>query len=681
MLGDLVRRLPWRAGDGEPVDALIQREWLVTNGIGGYASGTIAGVITRRYHGLLIAALPNPLGRRLMLNRLDEYVRLPSGASAQLGGEERVGGHLEVPSASWLTEFRLEAGLPVWRYELEGAVLERRVILPHRQNTACILYSLVESDAAVRIQLRPAVHFRGHETAVDDVVPERYVLTVGEGHYAITSRDARLPPLHLRLVGTDMEFALEPSRISELLYRVEESRGYDYTGALWSPGCFSFTLAPGSVAALVASAEPPEVMTALSPEETIEAELLRRRRLLHVMPGDAGDATAAELALAADQFIIAPAGRLADTVRAWAVGEEIRTVIAGYHWFTDWGRDTMIALEGLTLTSGRFRDASAILRAFAHYVRDGLIPNMFPDGSDEGLYHTADATLWFFHALDRYLAITGDDAMRRLLLPTVLDIAEHHLVGTEFGIGADPADGLLRQGADGYQLTWMDAKCDGWVVTPRRGKAVEINALWYNALTLLERWVRAERGDAQARRYGEQAARVRRSFNERFWFAEGGYLYDVVDGEDGPSSECRPNQLFAISLPNPVLDERRWASVLEVVERHLLTPVGLRSLAPGSPEYRPNYHGDLRTRDAAYHQGTVWAWLIGPWVDAWLKVHPENRRGARRYLEGLVAHLDDFGVGSIAEIFDAEPPFTPRGCIAQAWSVAEVLRCWVKAGS
>jgi len=355
-------------------------------------------------------------------------------------------------------------------------------------------------------------------------------------------------------------------------------------------------------------------------------------------------------------------------------------VIAGYHWFTDWGRDTMIGLEGLTCATGRYREAGWILHTFGQYIRDGLIPNMFPDGSNEGLYHTADATLWFFHALDRYLSYSGDQVTLDVLLPRLAEIVAHHLSGTAFGIHVDPADALLAQGADGYQLTWMDAKCGDWVVTPRRGKAVEINALWYNALRLLEEWTREASGDAAARPLGEHAERCRRSFNERFWYAEGGYLYDVVESSDRGGADdpaCRPNQLFAISLRHPVLDESRWKAVLDTVCEKLLTPLGLRSLSPDHPEFKVTYHGDLRTRDAAYHQGTVWAWLIGPFVDAWLRVHPEDWTGARRLLDGFVPHLDQACVGSISEVFDAMPPFTPRGCIAQAWSVAEVLRAWI----
>ncbi|MFI5230088.1 MAG: amylo-alpha-1,6-glucosidase, partial [Gemmatimonadales bacterium] len=404
----------------------------------------------------------------------------------------------------------------------------------------------------------------------------------------------------------------------------------------------------------------------------------RRRRLVYSAVPQLQDETGAELVLAADQFVITPVGRVPDATRAAALGHEVRTVIAGYHWFTDWGRDTMISLEGLTLATGREREASFILRTFAHYVRDGLIPNMFPDGSNEGRYNTADATLWFFHAVERYVRRSADQVTLMHLLPTMLDIVDHHVQGTKFGICVDPKDGLLHEGAEGYQLTWMDAKVDGWVVTPRRGKAVEINALWYNALRLLEGWLEEIRGDGAGASVGDRAEQVYESFNKRFWMADRGYLYDVVDGEHGDSPLCRPNQIFAISLNHPVLERSRWEPVLGVVRERLLTPVGLRSLAPGEPEYKDRYFGDLRSRDAAYHQGTVWAWLIGPWIDAWLKVHPDDRAGARRFLDGCLGALGQFGLGTIGEIFDATPPYTPRGCIAQAWSVAEVLRCWVK---
>jgi predicted glycogen debranching enzyme len=338
----------------------------------------------------------------------------------------------------------------------------------------------------------------------------------------------------------------------------------------------------------------------------------------------------------------------------------------------------MISLEGLTLTTGRKHEASYILRTFAHAIGDGLIPNMFPEGSRGGVYHTADATLWFFHALNRYIEATRDHATLIAIMPHLLDIMRHHIEGTRFGIGVDPEDGLLRQGAEGFQLTWMDAKVDDWVVTPRRGKAVEINALWYNALRLIARWCHDHNLCEESDDFVSLANRVKQSFNRRFWNEEGGYLYDVLDGEDGTNdASFRPNQIFAISLEHPVLARDKWEPVLTKVKERLLTPVGLRSLAPGSKDFRARYDGDLRSRDAAYHQGTVWAWLIGPFIDAWLKLYPEKTREAASFLDGFHDHLLQACVGSISEIFDAEPPYTPRGCIAQAWSVAEVLRAMV----
>jgi predicted glycogen debranching enzyme len=676
---DLVLSMPWAGENGPGTEPLLTREWLVTNALGGYASGTVVGAATRRYHGLLVAALPAPLGRVMMFNHLLEQVRLPGGHRVQFGGEERAEGGLELHGTAHLREFRLEAGLPVWRYQFDGATLEKRVLLSHLQNTVYLRFELVEGGGPVRLKLRPSVHFRPHDAAVSGAHTGPYVLTAVDNRYELSARDS-FPPLRMRFTGQRAAFTIDGQELPHILYRVELSRGYDCRGTLWSPGHFRVDLTPEQPATLVASTESWETILALDPESAQAAERERRRRLLLSARPEARTGTAGHLVLAADQFVISPAGRVEDAARAHSAGEEVRTVIAGYHWFTDWGRDTMISLEGLTLVTGRQVEAGYILRTFAHYVRDGLIPNLFPEGEKQGLYHTADATLWFFHALARYLEATGDRETLRLLLPTLLDIVRHHLKGTHFNIGVDERDGLLRQGQEGYQLTWMDAKVGDWVVTPRRGKAVEINALWYNALRLLEGWVLEEQGDAQARPLAEHAEHARRSFNERFWYAPGGYLYDVVDGEQGDDASCRPNQVFAISLPHPVLERSRWEQVLGVVRDKLLTPVGLRSLAPGSPDFKPRYDGDPRARDAAYHQGTVWGWLAGPYVDAYLKVYPGDRAGARRVLEGFLPHLGEACIGSLSEIFDAEPPFTPRGCVAQAWTVAEVLRAWLKTG-
>jgi predicted glycogen debranching enzyme len=674
-----VRKLTFSEKDTHDAELMLGREWLVTNGLGGFASGTLAGVPTRRYHGLLIAALPTPLGRTVMFNHLSEWLRLPGGERHQIGGQERAGGQLEWPGAKHLREFRLEGGLPVWRYELDGHVVEKRVLMIHSQNTVHVTYKLVEGEGPLRLKLRPALQYRPLEEAVHGRADEPYTVTSIEDRLEVCTGQ-KYPALRLKIYGLRATFALDGGRLQNVHYRTEERRGYEHTGELWSPGYFSVDVTKDVTATLVGSTESWELIRALSPEDAQGAENERRERLLASAAKPAREGVAAELVLAADQFVITPSGRQEDAARAHAAGEEVRSVIAGYHWFTDWGRDTMISLEGLTCSTGRHREAGWILRTFGQYIRDGLIPNMFPDGANEGLYHTADATLWFFHALDRYLKVTDDVVTLEVLLPKMQDIVKHHLEGTRFGIHVDQKDGLLVQGAEAYQLTWMDAKCDGWVVTPRRGKAVEINALWYNALRLLEGWTRAAGQPARAEELNGQAERCRRSFNERFWYEEGGHLFDVVESwemKGGNDPACRPNQLFAISLEHPVLEGARWESVLDVVREKLLTPVGLRSLAPDHPDFKPTYHGDLRTRDAAYHQGTVWAWLIGPFIDAWLKVHPDDRAGARKCLEGFVPHLDEACVGSISEVFDAVPPYTARGCIAQAWSVAEVLRCWI----
>jgi predicted glycogen debranching enzyme len=674
---DLTRRIA-NPRDATADDPMPRREWLVANGLGGYASGTVAGVVTRRYHGVLVASLPAPLGRMVMLNHLLERVRLRDRRVVWLGDENEVGGSNAADRPDHLVEFRLELGLPVWTYQIDDSLIEKRLLMPHGQNTTHVTYRLLRGADAVRLSLRPSIHFRPYEAPVNESPSPAYAVTAVRSRYEV-SGGPDLPVLRLRLHGARAALTLDEVGAPRVPYVMEQLRGYEAVGSLWSPGYFRADLHEGQAVTLIASTEPWESIEGLSPGQAATAENDRRRHLLDIA-GRPSHRLACELMLAADQFVITPAGRAEEAARARAAGEHVRTVIAGYHWFTDWGRDTMISLEGLTLTTHRYREAGYILRTFGHYVRDGLIPNMFPDGAREGLYHTADATLWFFHAVERYVRVTGDRDTLRLLLPTFIDIARCHIAGTRFGIGVDPEDGLLRQGAEGYQLTWMDAKVDAWVVTPRRGKAVEINALWYNALRLLQRWIgeSGAPGSSEDLDLESLAERGRRAFNDRFWNASEGYLYDVVDGEQGDDPACRPNQVFAISLDHPVLERARWKAVLQVVHDRLLTPVGLRSLAPGHPDYKAKYFGDLRSRDAAYHQGTVWAWLIGPFLDGWLKVYPEDRAGALRLLDGFDAHLSDACVGSISEIFDAEAPYVPRGCIAQAWSVAEVLRCLVK---
>ncbi len=666
VIDTIVRRLPLPDDQRAREEKLVETEWLVTNGLGGYSSSSLAGLNTRRYHGILVAALPNPLGRVIMLSRLAETIVGATGSSTSLETADS--------AAKVIQTFRLEAGLPVWEYACNAVVIEKRLWMPHGQNTTLVQYRLLEGRSAT-LELRPILHFRGYEDAVDSGLPVEY-LVEKEGDFEQVIGGDPFPPLRMFVENERGRYVGDPRTHSELDFPVEAARGYAHKGSAWSAGSYRADLRGDAPVVFVASTERPDEIASLPSADAHACERERRRRLARSADPRVQDPVGLELVLAADQFIITPAGRLKDATRAKAMGDEIRTVIAGYHWFTDWGRDTMISLDGLTLTTGRHREAAFILRTFAHYVKDGLIPNMFPDGSNQGLYHTADATLWFFHALERYFEVTGDEDLLVELLPTMQDIIKAHQSGTHFGIRMDPKDGLLTQGADGYQLTWMDAKVDDWVVTPRRGKAVEINALWHNALCNVAKWTEAVRGPQQGVRYAEQAAQARESFNRRFWNPARGFLFDIVDGENGDSDLCRPNQIIAISLEHPVLAREHWAAVIKAVEDRLLTPVGLRSLAPGEPDYKERYFGDLRTRDAAYHQGTVWGWLIGPYVDAWLKLHPGDNARARGLLDGLIAHMDDFGVGSIAEVFDATEPYTARGCVAQAWSVAEVLRCW-----
>jgi predicted glycogen debranching enzyme len=671
---NLVRTIDLQNADDRAAHTLLHTQWLVTNGLGGYASASISGAVDWRYHGLLIAALPEPLGRTLMLNHLAETIRFPDGRVVQFGGVEP--SHPDEPlGPNYLSEFRLENQLPFWRYEVDGAVIQKRLIMLYLQNTIHISYTLLSGPEGLQLELRPSVHFRPFEGNVGSPLNSPYEVRARGRQFEIDSREV-YPPLRLTVLAKASSFTDDGGATREIFYQRDFDRGYESRGVLWTPGYFTAALNSKVPVTLIASTEEWRVISALDPEAAFATESDRRQRLLRIADPRAQTGPAAELVLAADQFIMTPAGRVRDAARARAAGDELRSVIAGYHWFTDWGRDTMISLEGLTITTGRHHEAAWILRTFAHYVRYGLIPNMFPEGQNQGLYHTADATLWFFQALHRYLKATADRETLTALLPVLRDVIEHHLRGTKFGIGADPKDGLLREGQEGYQLTWMDAKVGDWVVTPRRGKAVEINALWYNALCLLEQWSREENEIQFAELLREQAARARISFNDRFWNPATNCLFDVIDGERGDDPAIRPNQVLSISLTYPVLNEERWTPVLKVVQEKLLTPVGLRSLSPGHPDYKSKYFGDLRSRDAAYHQGTVWGWLIGPFIDAWLKLNPGKLTEARAFLNGFIPHLSEGCIGSISEIFDAEPPYMQRGCIAQAWSVAEVLRCF-----
>ena len=649
-------------------------EWLVANGLGGYASGSVDGPPMRRFHGFLIAALPAPLGRALLLHALHEVVEL-DGVPARALQPGRDGD----PPVVEHTDFCLVAGLPQWTFATGNAArIERLVFVPHGQNTVHVRYRLTGATAPARLRIRPWLDFRPHEGLVTPKQKLRYDSSSISPTRAEFTRTESPLTLRMQVMGDGGAFAAGTEEWSAIPLAIERDRGYDYITSAHSPGTFTVTLTPDQDVYLTATAEAWSQIDAMSPEQALEHELTRRQRLLASSDDSLQRPETFLLALAADQFIVRPATRVVDDAQAYAVGAEPRTVIAGYPWFTDWGRDTMISLEGLSLATGRHSEAHDILRTFALHVRNGLIPNLFPEGQREGLYHTADATLWFFHALHRYDTVTGDRALIEELLPVLQEIVRCHRAGTSFNIHVD-GDGLLVQGEQGVQLTWMDALVDGWVVTPRRGKAVEINALWHNALVLLASWLDRAGRTAERDELRAEASRCRVAFNARFWNPVKRRLNDIVDGENGDDDACRPNQILAIAVPHSPLDRQYWPAVLDSVTHELATPHGLRTLSPEHADYKRVYFGDLRARDAAYHQGTVWPWLMGPFVDAWLAVHPEDADGARRWIEPLLDHLVNGGcVGSISEIFDAEAPFTPRGCFAQAWSVAEVARLVVK---
>ena len=643
--------LAWRPGD-DPAP-LRQREWLVTNGLGGYASCTVLGALARSQHGMFVPNLAQPMGRHVMLGMLDE--ELPSGR--RLVGlespEESAGGH------GHLVSFTVHRGVPTWRYVVDDRVVERTVIMPHARNTVCVVYTLV-TGPPLSLRIRPYGVFRRIDAPLLRVGEREFVVDRKSDHHRLALADRTLSLDFGVSRGTWTD---DPRTRGDALYPIDRDRGYSHVEHTFSPGYFDVVLSDSlTFCATMETWLPSD----LDGEAIVASEHARKAGLLALVEAPLRDDFAAQLVCAADQFIARPGARLDES------GEDHRTIVAGYPWFLDWGRDTMISLEGLTLTTGREREAGAILRTFSHYVKEGLLPNLFPEGEREGLYNTVDATLWYFHALERYRRVSGDHGILAELHSTLAGIVAHHIRGTCFGIGVDD-DGLLRASASGYALTWMDAKVGDWVVTPRRGKPVEIQALWFNALCLLATWSEALGKPSAELRTRAEAAQT--SFEQKYPSSDGGLL-DLVDADDPvEATRCRPNQLFAISLDHPILARGRWVSVLGVVERELLTPYGLRTLSPADPQYARTYTGDLHARDAAYHQGTVWPWLLGHYVDASLKVHADKAR-VRRLLDAFPAHLLDAGLGSISEIFDAEAPHVPRGCIAQAWSVAEVLRAY-----
>ncbi|HZE73159.1 MAG TPA: amylo-alpha-1,6-glucosidase [Pyrinomonadaceae bacterium] len=635
----------------------LSREWLETNGLGGFASSTITGLNTRRYHGLLTAATKPPVGRILLLSKLEETLVIDDRCY-QLSANE-YSGAIHPRGFIYQTGFKLDPW-PVFSYEMEGVRLEKSVLMVHGQNTTVIDYECHSAglDPAQRIKLevRPLIAFRDyHSTTHENSALNAHV----EREDGITSVQPYqdLPWLHLAHDCAELD--RESFWYRSFEYAVERERGLDFAEDLFSPFSLTFDLDRFSRARIIASTERHDIRDA---DSYREAETNRRDAIAN---STHEDDLLESLTAAADQYVVARGGQ--------------KTIIAGYHWFSDWGRDTMIALPGLTLVTKRPEIARSILAEFAKHVDRGMLPNRFPDAGETPEYNTVDATLWFFEAVRSLVHYANDyDFVRDNLYATLKEIVSWHIQGTRYNIHVD-TDGLLYSGEPGVQLTWMDAKVGDWVVTPRHGKPVEIQALWFNALRLMQHLAARFVEPDNVQQYGELAARAEASFNEQFWNEATGCLYDVVNGDQRDGS-IRPNQIIAVALTHSMVSQERAASVLRVVERDLLTSRGLRTLSPDDPQYRPRYEGDSLSRDGAYHQGTVWPWLMGPYMTAYSKTFGEEagREFGARWLSNFRQHLEEACIGHVSEIFDAEEPHRPRGCVAQAWSVAELLRAAVE---
>jgi predicted glycogen debranching enzyme len=630
------------------LDAALRREWLVTNGLGGYASSTVAGVNTRRYHGLLVAALNPPVDRTVLVAGSVDWVAY-DGHRYSLSTHEYTDGTIDPGGYKYIQSFELNGNIPVWIFACGDALVEKRIWMAQGANTTYVTYRMLRGSQPLDLDVAPLVTYHDFHSLSHG----GWQLGIAEVSDGIEVR-AFEGATAFRILAPGAQYAATTEWYWNFLHREETHRGLDDRSDLFVPGRFSQRLRTGDALALV-------LTTQVDPQTTADGTLLQERSRLHALLLGANalkaSAVVQQLTLAADQFI----------VRRDVDGHEGRTVIAGYHWFNDWGRDTMISLPGLTLATGRPEDAAGILRTFARYVDQGMLPNNFPDsaGALPG-YNTVDATLWFIVAIARYASATGDHSLVEELLPVMRSIVDWHVRGTRYGIHVDPEDGLLRAGEPGVQLTWMDAKVGDWVVTPRIGKPVEIQALWYNALRILASFT----SDVE---YAAMADRVRTSFLGRFYRPALGYLADVIDGPDGDEVHLRPNQIFAVSLPYPLVDGPVAANVVDHVGRSLLTAFGLRSLDPDDAAYRGDYGGDPVRRDGSYHQGPVWTWLLGPYAEAHLRTYGD-RAAALALLQPIEHHLRAACLGNVSEILEGDVPHRPVGCVAQAWGVAETLR-------
>ena len=630
-------------------------EWLVTNGMGGFASGSAAGANTRRYHGFLMASLAPPVQRTLLVAKIElslDYL----GTVTDLSANEFAGGAISGQGFIHLESFTVRDGIPTWRYAIADALLEQQIFMAPGANTSYLRVELLRASAPLRLMLKPLITYRDYHSQGRGAQP--FKLDCDTEQCRVQAFAGARP---YRLSISHGRFTAAPAWYWNFWHWREAQRGLDAVEDLLAPGTFSADLSPLQPVFLVATAEaaPPAAGSAVL--DRLEAA---SRRPAARLPTTAPD-WICTLAQAADQFIVHRGDAGA------------RSVIAGYPWFADWGRDTMIALPGLATTLGRYDIAAGILRTYAGFVDRGMLPNRFPDGGAAPEYNTADATLWMFHALDHYLQARRDPQLVRELFPVLMSIVHAHVEGTRFGIQVDPADGLLRAGQPGTQLTWMDAQHDGTVFTPRVGKPVEINALWLNALDVAVRLAARVRDAAEKRFCQSLLTRGAAGF-ARFWNQSSACLYDEldVDGGTAPDPRIRPNQIFALSLPYCALPPEQRRAVVDCCARELLTSYGLRSLAPSQPGYIGRYAGDAAQRDAAYHMGTVWGWLLGPFARAHHRVYGDARL-AQSFLSPMAEHLNSACLGSLSEIFDGDAPHTARGCFAQAWSVAETLRSWI----
>jgi predicted glycogen debranching enzyme len=642
--------------------AAESREWLVTNGIGGYASGTIAGSQTRRYHGLLVAALQPPLGRTQLVSAIDEIAHY-TGADFSLATHRWASGAVDPKGFLLLEDFHLEGSTPVWTYALADALLEKRVWMRQGENTSFIQYTLLRGNGALELEMKALVNYRDFHSLTHAGDWRMNIAPVEQG-MKVQALDGATP---FYLKSSSAACELRHEWYLDCYYAEETERGLDDREDRLFAALFRTKLQVGCSVTLVATTE----ATASLDGETARAERANHdvQRFHEWQARNEALAEEApswlwQLILAADQFIVK---------RSLPEEPDGRSIIAGYHWFGDWGRDTMIALPGLTLTTGRADVARQILIAFSRYVAGGMLPNNFPDAGGNPEYNTVDAALWFFEAIRQNAVATQDTATLQKLFPVLAGMIDAHIAGTRYNIHVDPADGLLYAGGPGVQLTWMDAKIGDWVVTPRTGKPVEINALWINALETMAGFARLLAKPTDA--YEKASAKAKNSF-QKFWNTDRNCCFDVIDSPGiGNDSSIRPNQIFAVSLPVSPLNAEQQKAVVDNCSRHLLTSHGLRSLAPGEPGYTGHYRGGPRDRDAAYHQGTVWGWLMGPFALAHYRVY-QDRQAALRFVDPLGRQIYARGLGTLSEIFDGDAPFMPRACIAQAWTVAEVLRAW-----